>query len=215
MANTNITKLTVVRHGETLWNQQLKIQGHLNSNLSELGIRQAQAIANALVGNQFDALYASDLGRAVQTAEIIAQRLNLKVVTDVRLRERCYGIVQGLTHDEFQQELPEQYALYLSGNTEFIIPGGENARQFFDRVLSCAHEIAERHSRQHVAIVTHGGVLDTFIRKTFDLPLGASRRYSLFNSSINSFTVSDSKWKLESWGNILHLRSVGITEQQL
>ena len=206
------TTLIAVRHGETEWNRAGRLQGHQDRPLTELGRQQALAMAEALSGWPVRFIYASDLGRARATAGIIAQRLNLEVRTDPRLRERNFGIMEGLTIPEFQARHPREASAYGSGNPDFVVPGGESIRQKFARNIGCGDEIASRHTGDTVLVVAHGGVLTSFFHKAAQLPLETRRTFSLFNGAINVFTVADSVWRLDTWGSIAHLRSVATAD---
>src|SRR5262245_29104209 len=100
------TQLIIVRHGQTQWNLKLIRQGHLDSGLTEKGIAQAKALGERLARESFTALYSSDLGRAVQTAQMIAAATGHEIITDPRLRERHLGIFQGLKGDELREKFP-------------------------------------------------------------------------------------------------------------
>jgi probable phosphoglycerate mutase len=205
MHDSTYTKLVVVRHGETVWNKEGRQQGHLDSDLSDLGKLQAQATASALARVTFHAVYSSDLGRAFETAKIIANHSNLRITLDSRLRERNLGILQGLTMKEFKSKYPEEYGKYVSRNIDYIPPGGESIRQRFDRSVACAVDLASKHTGQRILLVTHGGILDSFMRKSLNIPLTEERTFSLYNASINKFSISENSWRLDSWGNIHHL----------
>ena len=150
------TTIIAVRHGETEWNSIGKQQGHLNSNLTELGIRQAQAIANGVSKFSIDEFYSSDLGRAVQTAEIISQNIGKKFVPDARLREQNLGILQGLTRTAFESRFPEEYSQFISNDPDYRIPGGESIRDRFSRCIHCVEDISKTHCGKSILIVTHG-----------------------------------------------------------
>ena len=212
MSGPNVTELIVVRHGETVWNVAGRQQGQMDSDLSPLGERQAEAIAESLASQSFDALYSSDLGRAYKTAEHIASRTGHKILPDARLRERHLGVFQGLTFAEVKQRYPDEYARYRAGDPEYVIPSGESARQRFERAVQCAQEIAGGHVGLRVVIVTHGGILDAFFRHAIDLSLSAPRRFKLFNASISTFFVEDGEWMLGTWGDIQHLRDIGTID---
>ena len=206
------TELIVVRHGETAWNAIGKQQGQLDTELSGLGVAQAQAVAEALVGEGIDVLYSSDLGRALQTAEIIARKIGLAIVADVRLRERHLGIIQGMTMAQFQLEHPQEYALFRSDDPDYVIPGGESVRQRHERSVACVNDLAGNHSGRRVLVVTHGGVLNGLFRHTLGLPLAGLRSFSLCNGSINTFAVKNGQWRLNRWGDISHLRQLGTKD---
>ena len=208
MAESQVTELVVARHGETVRNQTGVMQGWLDSPLSELGLAQAAAMAEALAGERFDALYSSDLGRAMQTAEIIAEGTGLETIPEPRLRERNLGIMQGMTSAEFGAKHPDEHAAFGSGDSDYCVPDGESARQRHQRTVGCVEEIASRHGGQRVLIVTHGGVLNGLFRRAVGLGLAAPRRYSLLNASISTFTVANGHWKLERWGDTHHLKAL-------
>jgi 2,3-bisphosphoglycerate-dependent phosphoglycerate mutase len=194
-----------VRHGETEWNSMERQQGHLDSPLTENGIRQAYLLAKGLAKKHIDILYSSDLGRALRTAEIIADSLLLDIHTDARLRERHLGILQGLTRKDFEERYPEDSALFDSRDPDYVLPGGESLRQCFHRCVECVEEIAMKNPGRNILIVGHGGVLRSFFHKATDSSLAGPRRFSLFNASINSFRLINGQWRLDTWGEIAHL----------
>jgi 2,3-bisphosphoglycerate-dependent phosphoglycerate mutase len=198
--NKTRTAITVVRHGETEWNKLGLHQGFLDSPLTGLGIEQAQNVAVALRKFGFSSLYSSDLGRALQTAEIINRELNQNIIVDQRLRERNLGGLQGLTLAEFQEIYPEDFLKYSTRDPGYILPQGESIRQCYERSIACFEELAERHKNQNILIVTHGGILANIFRRVLEIPLDKKRCFSLKNCSINRFLVMDDEWKLESWG---------------
>jgi len=202
------TAIFACRHGETEWNLIEKQQGHLNSPLTSKGVLQAQLLADGLIDRHIDILFSSDLGRALQTAEIIAKKLSLEIYADRRIRERHLGIMQGLTRREFADRYPDEALRFDSGDPDYVLPGGESARQLFDRCINCAEDLAVCYPGKNVLIVGHGGVLSSFFRKSIDAPLGGPRRFSLFNASINSFGISNGQWRLDTWGEVAHLKDL-------
>jgi probable phosphoglycerate mutase len=206
-----ITRLIIVRHGETEWNLQSRFQGHLDSRLSKLGIRQARAIAKALSGNTYDVIYSSDLERARHTAEIIAAGLNMEVRTIADLREINMGLMQGLKKEEFILKHPEVIKNFHS-DPHYIIPGGESKQQFSERIIKALLKITDKHRYQTILLVAHGGVLDIAIRHTLNIPVGKKRNFSIYNASINRFIIDDGEWKLESWGDISHLSGIPVID---
>jgi broad specificity phosphatase PhoE len=198
-------KLIAVRHGETEWNAELREMGHLDSPLTPLGIQQAQALGRRLKNLGFDALYSSDLGRAVQTAEIIGRICDKPVQLNSSLRERHMGVFQGLTREEISEKYPEQMAAYERIGFLDLIPGGETAQERTDRSVRILTEIASRHPEQTVVVVTHGGFLTGFLGFVLGIPFSNGRRYRKENASFNAFEYLEPNWYLQTWNDISHL----------
>ncbi len=195
----------IVRHGQTEWNVANIRQGHLDSPLTEEGIAQARALARRLMREKFSALYSSDLGRAVQTAQIVSDVTGHEIITDTRLRERHLGIFQGLGGDEIKTKYPEEYKLHRSLGPDYVIPGGESVRQQVARNLAYLTEVAVKHLAQTIVVITHGGVLSGLFRHTFSIPFEAPRRFEFTNAGLNVFVYEDGSWFLQTWGDLGHL----------
>jgi probable phosphoglycerate mutase len=208
MTEMKTTVVFLVRHGETEWNLIGRQQGQLDSALSELGTKQACALAEGLCGKGIEVIYSSDLGRALQTAEIIAGRLGLEVNIDKRLRERHLGSLQGVTREEFRVSHPKESAAYEAGDSDCKLAGGESARQRYERCVACCAELAGRHAGGRILIVSHGGVVGSLFYHALGLALTEPRRFSLFNAAINSFSVSGEVWRLDTWGETSHLKGL-------
>lgn len=209
--NNKKTTLIVIRHGETEWNIQNRFQGHLDSKLTDLGVKQAEAIADGLKGEIFDVIYSSDLERAKHTAKIIAGKLNMTIHTERDLREINLGVMQGLIKDEFILKYPEVITNFHT-DPVYVIPEGESKQQFYDRITGVLEKIIKKHKGHSILLVAHGGVLDIMIRYTFKIPLIAKRNFSLYNASINRITVNNGEWKLESWGETSHMRDIPVID---
>lgn len=195
----------VVRHGETEWNIQGRMQGWLDSPLTESGIQQAHAVGRALAGRSIEAVLTSDQGRAVHTTEIISKYLDLPFETDKRLRESKLGIAQGLTIAEFGEKYPEEHALFFSRDPDYALPGGESIRKRHDRSWKTAQNFCWKNQGKTVLVVAHGGNLTSMFNHANGRAPESARTFSLFNSSINRFTVTGKKWQLDTWGDISHL----------
>lgn len=198
------TRLILLRHGETEWNACGKFQGHLDSPLTSKGLAQAEAMARRLEKVNFAALYCSDLGRAAHTAEIIARRTGHTLHKDPRLRERCLGIFQGLNKDEISRLHPQEFHLLTNGGPDYAVPEGESVAARFAINLQCLEEIAAQHPAQTTVVVSHGGLVSAMFRYVVGLPLTARRRFSLRNTSFNSFLREHEGWFLETWGDTAH-----------
>lgn len=192
------TRIYAIRHGETEWNRAGRQQGHLDSPLTTAGIDQSRALAKRLRAKHIEALYCSDLGRARQTAEILAEALGLKAVTDGRLRERHLGTLQGLTEEEFQSIYPAEWDGFYSSDPDFCLPGGESLHQLDLRSIACIEELAQRHPGGAILVVTHTGVLQGLLCRALGLPQTAPCRLSLPRAALNCFTLRDGSWTLDT-----------------
>ncbi|MBN1605569.1 MAG: histidine phosphatase family protein [Polyangiaceae bacterium] len=182
---TGTTRLVLLRHGETVWNLARRMQGHLDSELTALGRAQAAALARRLQRLQPQAIYCSDLGRALETAKVIADACGLSTTTDARLRERALGVLEGLTQPEAEAVAAQAWLGFTRGGPDFVVPGGESARQRFDRNLAAMSEIAARHPGACIVVVAHGGTLNTAFRACTGMPLDSPRTFALPNASVN------------------------------
>lgn len=207
-----MTEILLVRHGETLWNQQGRMQGQHDSPLTELGVRQARLLGRRLKDVPFTALYSSDLGRAYRTAQSIADETGHDIVADTRLRERHFGVFEGLTHGEIEVRYPEHYERFASRDPAFAMPGGESARDFHARCLACVQEIALRHAETSVVVVAHGLVLDALYRAALGMKLGEARGFPLLNCSVNTFRYEDGCWKVVAVCDVAHLGADAVTQ---
>ena len=205
------TTLIVIRHGETAWNREKRMQGTTDTPLSDVGREQARALGRRLADHAFAALYTSDLARARDTARAIAELTGREAVTDPRLQERRFGIFEGLTAEEIVARYPEEHARFASRDPDYAVPGGESARSFTGRCIGCLAEIAGRHPGAEVVVVTHGLVLDSLYRAAHGLDHGARRPVPLINASLNIFGYGRGAWRLELWGDISHLAADQVT----
>jgi probable phosphoglycerate mutase len=199
------TTLVIVRHGETAWNAERRVQGQLDIPLNALGLEQASAVGAALAAERFDAIYSSDLSRARQTAAPAAQALGLEVAIDQRLRERHYGVFETLTYAECRTRYPEDFAKFLAREPEFDFRTGESLVGFAARALQCLEEIARRHAGENVLVFTHGGVLDKLYRRATGKPLTTPRDFRIPNAGINRVAVEGADWRVLVWADCAHL----------
>ncbi len=206
------TELILIRHGQTEWNLQGRIQGHLHGELSALGKRQAEALAARLATISFEALYSSDLHRAVRTAEPIARASGHAIHTDARLREKNYGDFEGLTMSEVRERYPDDFTRMVGPDDDYVIPGGESRRRKNARVIACIEELAARHAGRRVLVVTHGGVLSCLFQYVLGVTLGSPRRFPLYNAGMNTVYRNAKGWHLGPWGDVAHLD--GLAEEE-
>jgi probable phosphoglycerate mutase len=200
-----LTRICIIRHGETDWNAGRRIQGQIDVPLSAVGHAQARATANVLAREDFAAIYSSDLARARQTAEATAHLARLPMHATPELRERHYGIFQGLTYPEAEARHPEAYARHKARDPHFAPEGGESLLDLAARIGAICGAIARRHAGEAVALFTHGGVLDIVHRQATGRPLDTPRDFSIPNCGINWFDVANGCWTLLSWAEREHL----------
>jgi probable phosphoglycerate mutase len=200
-----MTRVIVVRHGQTEWNVEARIQGQGDSRLTAEGLAQARRIASRLAREPFDVLVSSDLGRAAGTARAIAQRCAKPIVLDARLRERHFGVGEGMTYEEVDRAYPGAFARIRNVDPDFVIPGGESRRQFHARVVSAMDSIAQAHDGRTIVVVTHGGVLATFFRHVHSIPLDVAHPIAITNASYNVLAHDGSRWSVETWSDNAHL----------
>ncbi len=202
-----MTELWLIRHGETEWNRLRRVQGTLNVGLNDLGRRQAEQIAARFVARPpgVDAIYSSDLDRAHDTARPTAAGLGLNVKLDKDLRERKYGIFEGLSFVELAQRYPEAAEAVRRRHPDYQLEGGESLREFQQRVVRTLNRIAAQRRSGRALVFTHSGVLDMAYRHAQGIPLESGRRHSLQNVSINRLLISGDDWRVEDWGDVAHL----------
>lgn len=208
----DITRLIAVRHGETAWNVDTRIQGQLDIGLNATGLWQAQRVGQALADEDIGAIYASDLSRAWQTALEIARPHGLAVQPEPRLRERAFGRFEGMSFAEIEATLPEQARRWRERDPEFEPEGGESLLVFRDRVTQVAAELAARHPGQLVALVAHGGVMDVLYRAATRQELQAPRTWQLGNAAINRMLWTPEGFSLVGWSDTAHLVGDALDE---
>jgi probable phosphoglycerate mutase len=201
----SVTRLLVLRHGQTDWNVDQRIQGQLDIALNDHGRWQAAQLALALTGEELHAVYSSDLQRAAETAAPLARAGGLVVQTDNALRERAFGDFEGVSFREIEQRWPDAAQRWRRREPDFAPGGGETLRQFYERSVRAATRLAARHPGQTVALVAHGGVLDCLYRAAGRLELDAPRTWILGNASINRLLYSDEGLALVGWNDSRHL----------
>jgi len=201
------TRILAIRHGETAWNVDTRIQGHLDIPLNETGLQQARWLAQALAErDEVHAIYASDLARAHHTAQTIAESVGLSVSIHPGLRERCFGEFQGRTFAEIEAELPEHAQQWRKRTPEWTPPGaGESLIALRERILATVDELAARHTGEQIVLVAHGGVLDVLYRAATRLDLQAPRTWQMPNTAVNRLLWTPQGLSLVGWADTSHL----------
>ena len=195
----------MVRHGETAWNAEGRVQGQTDVPLSPVGEAQARAVGAALAGQRFAALYASDLARVRQTAAPAAAALGLEVRLEPRLRERHYGKFETMTYAEARERLPEDYARFRAKELDYDFGSGESLRDFHRRAVDCVAGIAARHAGEAVLVFTHGGVLEMVRRHALASGLQSTRDFDIPNAALNWIEVGGAGWRVHAWAEVGHL----------
>lgn len=201
----SVTTFVLVRHGETSWNVEGRIQGHTDIALNGLGVAQAEAVGKRLAREPFDAVYSSDLIRAYHTARPTVPDPDRTIIKDQRLRERHLGVLQGLTGEEAMTKQLAAWRAFKSRDPDLELAGGESLGEFSRRVVGFVEDVLDWHASSRVLVVTHGGVLDVAYRHATGMPLSASRNFPIYNASVNVISHDDGRWKIESWGDVSHL----------
>jgi probable phosphoglycerate mutase len=203
-----LTRICIVRHGETDWNIEKRIQGHTDIPLNATGRAQALAMAYNAGHHHFSAIYSSDLSRALETAQALAEREALPVRRLPQLRERHYGIFQGITAAEGAALYPAAYAHYMARDPHYDFETGEPMLAFAGRVAEGIDWMVRHHQGETLCAVSHGGVLDILYRRATGRPLETPRDFVIPNAALNWFHFDAAGWHLEMWGDRHHLAHV-------
>ncbi|HEX7891000.1 MAG TPA: histidine phosphatase family protein [Ramlibacter sp.] len=200
------TRIIAVRHGETSWNVDARIQGQLDIQLNDTGRWQARRVGEALSGEQLAAIYSSDLGRAHETARAISHAAGIPVVAHSGLRERRFGLFEGKTFHEIHETWPEDALNWKKRIPEWTPPeGGESLLQLRERVTRTMSDLASRHTGQLIAVVAHGGVLDALYRVATGQEVNSPRTWQLPNGAINRLLWTPEGFTLVGWSDTQHL----------
>jgi probable phosphoglycerate mutase len=206
------TRILAIRHGETAWNVDTRIQGHLNIPLNDTGHWQAERLGQALASENIAAIYASDLSRAHETALYVSRASGIPVVPELGLRERGFGVFEGRTFAEIEIDLPDQAERWRKRDPAFAPTGGESLLQVQERVLSAVNRLAKAHSGELIVMVGHGGVMDVLYRAATRLDLQAARTWLLGNTAVNRLLWTPEGLSLVGWSDTLHLSDAVLDE---
>ena len=198
------TEIILIRHGETEWNSQKRMQGHSNSDLSSVGQAQIQALGQWMKNVPFDLIYSSDSLRAKQTAEAITQFSGHELQFDQRLREKNLGVFEGLTSEEARERHPEVFRLFKTAGSKYVIDEGESTQQLQDRALEIISEIRIKHPEERVLLVTHGGFIRVVMKHSLGLSLETPTRFLIRNTGVFRLVWED-KWLVSQMGGVSHL----------
>lgn len=206
------TRIIAIRHGETAWNVDTRIQGHLDIPLNDTGLWQAQQVGQALAGEPVAAVYTSDLQRARVTAQAVADSTGASLVLEPGLRERSFGLLQGRTFAEIETQLPEEARRWRQRDPHFEPEGGESLIVFRERITRITDQLVQRHPGELVVLVAHGGVLDVLYRAATGQELQAPRTWKITNAAINRLLWTESGLTLVGWADTQHLDNASRDE---
>jgi len=210
------TRIIAIRHGETAWNVDTRLQGHLDIGLNERGQWQAQRAAQALADEDIAAIYTSDLSRARATAQAIAD-LNVnpaarQVHPHTGLRERGFGIFEGQTYAQINIDWPEESRRWRQRDPHFAPQGGETLTQLRERVTATVNALASQHVGEQIVLVAHGGVMDALYRLATHVAIDAPRSWDLGNAAINRLLWTPDGLTLVGWSDTRHLDDATLDE---
>jgi probable phosphoglycerate mutase len=213
MPRMEATRIIAVRHGETAWNVDARIQGQTDIALNDTGRWQARRVGQALAGEPISAVYSSDLERAQETAQSIAQVAGTPVIPHQGLRERRFGMFEGKTFDEIRESWPEHAHNWRKRIPEWEPPeGGESLLALRERVTRTLEELAARHPGEQIVVVAHGGVLDALYRVATGQEVNSPRTWELPNGAINRLLWTPQGLTLVGWSDTQHLDDAAADE---
>lgn len=207
------TRILAIRHGETAWNVDTRIQGHLDIPLNETGQWQARRLARALAARDaIHAVYTSDLLRAHDTARAIADATGAPLATHAGLRERSFGVFEGKTYAEIESTWPEESERWRKRELHWAPSGGESLVQVRARIERTLHELVARHPDEQIVLVAHGGVMDQLYRLATGQDLQAPRTWQLTNTAVNRLLWTSEGLTLVGWADTSHLEDDSLDE---
>lgn len=201
------TNFFLIRHGLTFWNHEHRYQGHTDIELNNEGIRQAQTLKKRFAMEKFDAIYSSDLKRALKTAEIINEIHQLPIQISSELREINFGVWEAHTYRELERDYPELLKIWLTKPELLHIPQGESFAMVRDRAVKLIRNIVLQYSNSTVAVITHGGTIAALICGLLGLSLDNIRKYKHNNAAVTLLTITQDKVILKLFNDLSHLEN--------
>jgi probable phosphoglycerate mutase len=210
-------RLILVRHGETAWNAEGRIQGMLDVPLNALGLEQSKRVAEELARTVDSAeMVSSDLVRTRETAKPITLATGFNPRFDARIRERHFGVWQGMTYEEWRIKDAEGMARYNAGEADYGPQGGETAREFLERCVNAVSDLVIACNEKTLILVTHGGVVSSMVRHSQGLGFHSARTWSVPNASISEWRVQFQDgapvFYCDRVGDATHLEAAALDE---
>jgi broad specificity phosphatase PhoE len=200
-----MTRLLLVRHGQSEWNAAGRIQGQVDIKLDETGRQQAELIADRLAVEPVAAIYSSPLQRAKVTADVIAARFNLPVTLDSRLMEYDFGVISGSTWHDVVENHPEFASRWLEDPWAVAVADSEGRVNFAARVMSAVQDITAQYPAEQVVVVAHGGTFGVYLTAMLGLDLNRRHPFHFGNTSLNLVEVRDGAFHIHYLNNTCHL----------
>ena len=202
----------LIRHGQSTWNREHRIQGQLDPPLSNEGRRQAELVGRRLSGRSFAGFYSSDLKRAFETAELIGTAIGARPQSETSLREIFLGDWEGLRTEEIAERFPEAWARWVEEPDWDVVPGGEGAALFDARVAGALDDIFRRHAHGDVLVVTHGGVIQVALHRIVGRPPQGLFPFKIQNASISLIEKRERRMVIGGVNDIGHLETALVTD---
>ena len=204
-----MVEIILIRHGLTLWNREARIQGISDVELAPEGLRQAELLAKNFPFDKVDAIYSSDLSRAKNTAQFVADKFNLAVHTSSGLREVDFGSWEGKFFSELEKYDTDNLKIFYTKPNELRLERAETFQQAQTRAIDAVNEIIARHEggKSCVVIVAHGSINRLILSAILDIPIKNIWRISQFNTAINIFRVDDGNFTVQLINGIAHLKA--------
>jgi len=200
-----LSRLLLVRHGETELKSSERLWGRTDVKLDTLGLKQAEKVCERLAEEKIDVIYSSSLKRALVTAEIIASRHRLNVISCAELREFNYGKIEGLTHKEISQLYPEFYKSMIQKNANLRFPGGESVYQLNNRVSQFLDRLNKHTPEQTILIVAHFGLLRVLLCRLFGIGIKRRWQFHLDLASLSVLETNQQGAMLSLLNDVSHL----------
>ena len=199
-------RLMLVRHGVTEWNVTQRIQGQSDTHLAPDGVHQARMLTIHFPFDTVDAIYSSDLHRAMTTAEVIASRYNLEVIPVKEFREINFGSWEGKTFEDIAKEYPADFKKFFLQPDMLMIKGGETFAELQNRAMTMLKRIVhDSGDNKHIVIVMHGAIIRTIIAAILDMPLRKMWAIKQQNTAVNILRIDDGAYSIELLNDTHHL----------
>jgi len=207
--------LLLVRHGQSTWNHERRIQGQLDPPLSDQGRRQAMQLGRRLAGRTFAGFYTSDLKRAAETAQLVGESLGIEPTPMAELREIFLGRWEGLRTEDLATGFPEAWASWTEDPDWDLVPGGEGAAAFEARVGATLDELFKRHQQGDVLVVTHGGVIQIALHHVVGRPGRGIFPFRIQNASVSVLERRNGRVVVSGVNDIGHLEAGSVMAPEI